>query len=92
MGAAEPRPELLERYPQLSRHGTDFKDLFKYPPELCGATCVYLATGKAKEMRGMYFDCREDIELVCAVGHDDLQKDFLYALKVDFVDGYKIEP
>ncbi|KAJ4509691.1 hypothetical protein HRR83_006995 [Exophiala dermatitidis] len=92
MGSAEPRPELLERYPQLTQHGTDFKSLFKDPPELCGATCAYLATGKAKEIRGMYFDCRQDIERVCSVGREKLLQDFLYRLKIDFIDGYKNEP
>lgn len=83
---------MLAKYPQLSMHGTDFKGLFKDPPELCGATCAYLATGKAKEIRGMYFDCRQDIERVCAVGREKLQEDVLYTLKVDFLDGYKNEP
>jgi len=92
MAASEPRPEMLKMYPALTQHGTDFKSLFKDPPALCGATCAYLATGKAKEIRGMYFDCRQDIERVCAVGREKLQEDFLYTLKVDFVDGYRNEP
>jgi len=34
------------------------------PPELCGQTCVYLATGKAKELRGRYINADRDIESV----------------------------
>jgi hypothetical protein len=37
-----------------------FKDLFKDGPTLCGQTCAYLATGRGKELRGLflggYFD------------------------------------
>ncbi len=31
-------------------------------PELCAQTCAYLATGKAKELRGRYIDVVKDIE------------------------------
>jgi len=92
MASAELQPEILNKYPALSRNRTDFKSLFKDPPELCGATCAYLATGKAKEIRGMYFDCRQDIERVCAVGRENLQKESLYSLRVDFIHGYANEP
>ena len=34
--------------------------------ELCAQTCVYLATGKAKELRGRYIDSVKDIESVVA--------------------------
>jgi len=37
---------------------------FVTPPELCGRTCVFLATGKAKELRGRYVDVINDIESV----------------------------
>ncbi len=83
---------MMEKYPSLTQHGTDFQSLFKDPPELCGATCAYLATGKAKEIRGLYFDCRQDIEKVCALGRDQLKEKDLYVLKMDFLEGYKNEP
>ena len=79
-------------YPSLSQHGTDFKSLFKDSPELCGATCAYLASGKAKELKGMYWDCRQDIEHVVAVGREKLKKEFLYTLRMDFIEGYRNEP
>lgn len=31
-----------------------FIDLFKDPPALCGQTCAFLATGRGKELRGLY--------------------------------------
>jgi hypothetical protein len=31
-----------------------FKDLFKDGPTLCGQTCAYLATGRGKELRGLF--------------------------------------
>ncbi len=33
-------------------------------PELCGQTCVYLATGRAKELRGRYINAEKDIQSV----------------------------
>ena len=88
----EVRPQLMEKYPSLISHGTDFSSLFKDPPELCGATCAYLASGKAKELRGMYWDCRQDIEKVLAYGREKLQMEGRYTLKMQFLDGYENEP
>jgi short-subunit dehydrogenase len=88
----EIRQELLDRYPALTQHGTDFQALFKDPPELCGATVTYLAAGKAKELRGMYWDCRQDIERVKAYGREKLQQEGRYTLKMQFLDGYENEP
>jgi len=31
-----------------------FKDLFKDGPSLCGQTCAWLASGKGKELRGLF--------------------------------------
>jgi hypothetical protein len=89
---AELRPEILEKYPSLLQTTPDFKNLFKDPPELCGAVVAYLAAGKAKELRGMYVDCRHDLERIQAVGREKLEQDGLYTLKVDFLEGYKNEP
>lgn len=69
-----------------------FRSMFKDVPELCGQTCAYLAAGKAKELRGCYFDCRQDVERVKTLGREHLQKQAVYKLKVDFVDGYCNEP
>jgi len=88
----ETNPEILKKYPSLQEATPDFKNLFKDPPELCGAVATYLAAGQAKELRGMYIDCRQDLERIQAVGREKLQKDFLYTLKIDFLEGYKNEP
>ncbi|KAI1628601.1 3-oxoacyl-reductase [Exophiala viscosa] len=92
MSSREMNPEILKKYPSLQEATPDFKNLFKDPPELCGAVAAYLAAGKAKELRGMYIDCRQDLERIQAVGREKLQKDFLYTLKIDFLEGYKNEP
>ncbi len=70
------------------------KEFHKYlqtEPSLCGMTCAYLATGQAKELRGMYFDVRQDIERVASRGRSALQKGRLYTLKVDFIEDYANE-
>jgi len=92
MAKKEIRQELYDKYPALTQHGTDFQALFKDPPELCGATVAYLGAGKAKELRGMYWDCRQDIEKVKAYGRERLQKEMKYTLKVEFLQGYENEP
>jgi len=71
---------------------TKMASLFKDGPELCGTTCAYLATGQAKEIRGCYFDCRQDIERVCKAGRTMIEKENLYKLKVEFIEGYCNEP
>lgn len=68
------------------------ESLFIDSPQLCGNTCAYLATGRAKEIRGLYFDCRQDIERVCGLGRETLKKSGLYTLKVEFHHGYCNEP
>ncbi|KIY00152.1 uncharacterized protein Z520_03837 [Fonsecaea multimorphosa CBS 102226] len=92
MSKSEVRMDLLGKYPSLTQHGTDFQALFKDPPELCGATCAYLAAGKAKELRGLYWDCRQDIERVVGYGRERLMKEGKYVLRMDFIDGYQNEP
>ncbi len=50
-------------------------------PELCGQTCVYLASGKAKELRGRYINAERDIETV-ANQADIVKKANLYDLGI----------
>ncbi len=50
-------------------------------PELCGQTCVYLATGKAKELRGRYINSERDIETVVNQA-DIVKKENLYDLGI----------
>jgi hypothetical protein len=68
------------------------RPIFKDVPELCGNTVAYLASGRAKELRGHYFDCRHDIERVCSFGKATLDKQGLYNLGVKFLPGYENEP
>ncbi|KAH0830901.1 hypothetical protein AYO21_11547 [Fonsecaea monophora] len=92
MAKTELRAEILEKYPSLEQQRTKFHALFKDPPELCGATCAYLASGRAKELRGMYWDCRQDIERVVGYGRERLVKEGKNVLTIGFVDGYENEP
>ncbi len=39
---------------------------YLHRPELAAQTCVYLATGKAKDLRGRYIDAEKDIAAVVA--------------------------
>ncbi|KAK5065124.1 hypothetical protein LTR84_000960 [Exophiala bonariae] len=70
----------------------EIRHIFKDGPELCGNTVAYLASGRAKELRGHYFDCRHDIERVCSFGHKTLKSNRLYNLTVKFLPGYENEP
>jgi hypothetical protein len=73
-------------YPELTQKWTEWYKTFKTPAALPGQTCVYLATGAAKEvLRGRYFDCEQDIDFVVRQGRDKLVKEGLYDLKVEFV-------
>jgi hypothetical protein len=47
---------------------------------------VYLASGKAKVLKGRYFDCEQDIGTVVAGGKEVLEED-LYSLRVRFLGG-----
>ncbi|KLO14714.1 NAD-binding protein [Schizopora paradoxa] len=50
--------------PGFSTRIREWVDAFIDPPELAGQTCVYLATGKAKELRGRYIEAEKDIDAV----------------------------
>ena len=68
------------------------RPIFKDVPELCGNTVAYLASGRAKELRGHYFDCRHEIERVCSFGYETLKHYGLYNLGMKFLPGYENEP
>jgi len=73
-------------YPELTKNWLSWYKLFVTPAAVPGQTCVYLASGKAKEvLRGRYFDCEQDIDFVVRQGREKLEKDQLYDLKVEFV-------
>lgn len=44
---------MLEKYGDV-RDEKFFMELFKDEPALCGQTCAWLATGRGKELRGLY--------------------------------------
>lgn len=90
--AAHGNPEIAEKYPQLFEAAEDLKKIFRDPPELCAQTCAYLASGQAKELRGCYFDCRQDIERVKVLGRERIDKEELMTLKMQFLEGYSNEP
>jgi NAD(P)-dependent dehydrogenase (short-subunit alcohol dehydrogenase family) len=92
MGASAHAPDVLDKYPDLYEKRAEFQKLFRDPPELCGQTCAYLATGKARDIRGMYFDCRQDVEIVCGYGRERLEKEGMNVLTVGFCEGYGNEP
>ncbi len=50
-------------------------------PELCAQTCVYLASGKARELRGKYINVQRDIESVVEQA-DIVKKANLYDLGI----------
>ncbi|KAJ5385555.1 hypothetical protein N7517_003466 [Penicillium concentricum] len=70
----------------------EMRHLFKDSPELCANTVAYLAAGKALEVRGLYWDCRQDLEKVSTLGRKTLQAHGLYSLNMKFLPGYENEP
>jgi short-subunit dehydrogenase len=70
----------------------ELRPIFNEAPELPAYTVAYLAAGRAKEIRGMYFDCRHDIERVCRFGRENLKADGLNNLRMRFVPGYDNGP
>ncbi|KAH8114476.1 hypothetical protein DFH11DRAFT_1594686 [Phellopilus nigrolimitatus] len=61
-------------------------DNFVDTPELCAWTCVYLATGRAAQLRGRYLDVEENIEDLVRQA-DIIQKENMYDLTVGRLGG-----
>lgn len=55
-------------------------------PELCAQTCVYLASGKAKELRGRYINSERDVESMVEQA-DIVKKENLYDLGIRELGG-----
>ncbi|KAH8764058.1 short chain dehydrogenase/reductase-like protein SDR [Hyaloscypha finlandica] len=91
MGGAETAPDVKERY-GIVKDEAFYKDLFKDGPELCGQTCAFLASGRGKELRGLYLDCRQDITKLLTAGREFMREKQLNTLGVNFLDGYCNEP
>ena len=62
-------------YPQMTKAIQAWFPLFKTSRFLCGATCVYIASCKAKILKGRYFDCEQDIEGVVSAPSEIIKKD-----------------
>jgi hypothetical protein len=73
-------------YPEMLQAMKEWLPNFKTSRFLCGATCVYLASGKGKALKGRYFDCEQDIEAVINAPQEIKDKD-LYRMKIEFLGG-----
>ncbi|KAF1849638.1 short chain dehydrogenase/reductase-like protein SDR [Cucurbitaria berberidis CBS 394.84] len=91
MGGSGAAEDVKEKYGDITDEEF-YKDLFKDTPALCGQTCAYLATGRGKELRGFYIDCRQDVSKLLEIGRETLQKENRNTLTVNFIDGYANEP
>jgi NAD(P)-dependent dehydrogenase (short-subunit alcohol dehydrogenase family) len=92
MGAkAHSQDDVMKRFPQMfEAQDEGFKKLFKDPPELCGQTVAWLATGAGKELKGTYHDCRQDVERVLRLRKKGVEGDGVLQMK--FLEGYGNEP
>ncbi|ORY11102.1 hypothetical protein BCR34DRAFT_664558 [Clohesyomyces aquaticus] len=91
MGGSAAKQDVLDKYGDV-RDEKFFMELFKDPPALCGQTCAFLASGRGKELRGLYLDCRQDVTRLLEKGREALLKEKRNALTVNFLDGYCNEP
>jgi NAD(P)-dependent dehydrogenase (short-subunit alcohol dehydrogenase family) len=83
----KPLPQdVAARYPEAAEAYAKFTAQFPCDPSLCGQTCVYLAAGRGKALRGRYFDCEQDVGYVSSM-RDLIKEEHLYELKVDFLGG-----
>ena len=80
-------PDVAAAYPHLVKALEKWVPLFKTSRFLCGATCVYIASGKAKVLKGRYFDCEQDIEHVVTQGQKEIIEKDLYRMKIEFLGG-----
>ncbi|ORY89659.1 NAD-binding protein [Leucosporidium creatinivorum] len=74
-------PGTVERITQF------FHEEMNIEPELCAATCVFLAsTEKAKALRGCYFDVSHNIQHIVDQA-DIVKREGMHSLKVEFLGG-----
>jgi NAD(P)-dependent dehydrogenase (short-subunit alcohol dehydrogenase family) len=91
MGSSGHRDQWLAGY-DVFENTEEFKGLFRDGPELCGQVCAWLGAGRGKELRGMYLDCRQDLEVLLAEGRENLMREGNNVLGMTFCKGYKNEP
>ncbi|TKX22427.1 short-chain dehydrogenase-like protein 7 [Elsinoe australis] len=70
----------------------EMRPMFKDVPELCGNTVTFLATGRGRELRGLYLDCRQDVARLASFGRETFLKQNINKLSVKFLPGYENEP
>lgn len=78
--------DVAELYPDIVEAYAKFADNFRCKPALCGQTCVFLAAGKGKVLKGKYFDCEQDVGYVASMA-EEIQSKSLYELNVQFLGG-----
>jgi NAD(P)-dependent dehydrogenase (short-subunit alcohol dehydrogenase family) len=91
MGGSGAGEDVLAKYGDV-RDEASFMELFKDGPELCGQTCAWLATGRGRELRGLYLDCRQNVEVLLEKGRETLLREKKNILGMNFLDGYCNEP
>ncbi|KAH5396144.1 hypothetical protein HBI23_219780 [Parastagonospora nodorum] len=92
MGGAGVADDVRAKYGRDITDEEFFKHLFKDGPSLCGQTCAWLASGRGKELRGLFLDCRQDVAKLLEIGRKTLLKENRNTLTVNFIDGYCNEP
>ena len=92
MGGSAAASDVKEKYGDATGDEASFRALFKDEPSLCGQTSVFLASGRAKELRGFYLDCRMDLGKLLDFGRERLRKESRNTLGVQFLDGWCNEP
>ncbi|KAF2736381.1 NAD(P)-binding protein [Polyplosphaeria fusca] len=93
MGGSGAEEDVRERYGGVGVGDEEgFRELFRDGPELCGQTCAWLASGRGRELRGFYLDCRQDVRKLLEYGREAMLKEKRNTLGVNFLDGYCNEP
>ena len=77
---------MAKAYPQLAVARPKWLKEFKTKPEVCAGTCVCIASGLAKELRGRYFDCEHDMETTLKYANEVLSQG-KNELVVEFIGG-----
>jgi len=79
--------DVIDEFPGVAEIFEEFQKTFRTSLDVPAQTCVYIATGKAKDaLKGKYFDCEQNIQTV--VDHaDEIKEKDLYELKVEFLGG-----
>ena len=79
--------DVAEEFPGVASVFEEFQKTFKTSLDVPGQTCVYIATGKAKNvLKGKYFDCEQNIQTVVD-NASEIAEHNLYELKVEFLGG-----